>query len=175
MRFRRLVVPVIVAVLVVGGAFTAYQVSDYAQGSAAEQDGYTTVENETVMQQVDMWQFVNATQRQYTTGFNDSVTVYNNSSVELQEGTDYEWNETDGTIYFYDTASTEDNAPANVTYEYSQNTQAVKELGGPVTVLTEAVGRYGFLGAAGALVVFLIAFGAIAARAFADSGPSTNR
>lgn len=175
MRFRRLVIPVLVFVILVGAAFTAFQVSDYAQGSAAENPDAITVDNETILQQVEMWQFVQASQEPYTTGFDENVTVYNHNDDELEEGVDYEWNATHGSIYFYDTADTSDNDPANVTYDYYENTEDVKTLGQPLQVITSFLGYSGYIGAAIGLVIMLLAFAGLVARNFADSGPGTNR
>lgn len=170
--FRRFVIPVLVLVIVVGGAFAAYQVADSARDSAAQEAD--TVTNETLVQQVGTWQLVSKSTDEFTAGFNDSVTVYNNSSVELTEGTDYEWNETDGAIKFLDTDSTSDGDPANITYTYFENTQEVKRVAGPLDVIVTGLGKFGYAGGAIALVVFLLAVAAFVAKSWAK-GPKTNR
>ena len=172
--FRGIVVPVLVLVLFVGGAFTVYQVSEFGQQSAARGDGQT-VTNETHIQQVGLYQLVDKATATYTTGFNESVTVYNSSDVQLTEGTDYEWNETEGTILFYSTANTQDGASYNITYTYFENTGDVKTLAGPLEVLTIAIGNLGYLAAGLALVSLLIGFAIAIAKFVGDSGPTTNR
>lgn len=173
MDFSRLVVPVFVFVIFVGGAFAAYQVADLGQDDAAK--NLKTVENESISQQVGIWQLVSKSTDRYTAGFNDTVTVYNSSDVELEEGTDYEWNETDGAIYFYDTASTTDGNSANITYDYYENTEEVKEISGPIGVLTRGVGQMGYFAGGIALVIFLLALGGLLAKKFTDDGPRSNR
>ena len=77
-----------------------------------------TVTNETVTQDVGNWTAVDAADKEGVKGFLDNEVVYNSSDTELTEGTDYEWNETDGTIKFLSTASTTDGNNANITYTY---------------------------------------------------------
>lgn len=161
--FRKIVIPVLVFVLFVGGAFAAYQIADFGQGAAAQDDGQT-VTNESHMQQVGMWQFVDRGTNEYTTGFNDSVTVYNSSDVELTEGTDYRWNETEGTIFFENTPNTTDNAQFNITYTYFSNPPETRELDRVLDTITGGLGQMGYFAGGIALVVFLLAFGGFVAK-----------
>lgn len=172
--FRGIVIPVLVLVLFVAGAFGAYQVADLGQKDAAR-DGGNLVENETHVQQVGMWQLVDRSTEEFTAGFNDSVTVYNDTSTELAEGDDYEWNASDGAIFFYDTTSTSDGTQFTITYTYFQNTEGVKDLSGPLDVITRGVGQMGYFGAGIALIVFLLAFATIIGKRLGDDTPTSNR
>lgn len=173
--FRSLIIPVLVLVIFAGGGFAAYQVADFGQKSAARGAG-TTVTNESHVQQVGIWQFTDNSTNEFTAGFNDSVTVYNNSSVQLTEGEDYKWNATDGSIFLYDTASTTDGEPFTITYTYYQNTEEVQELSGPLSVITGGLGQVAYLAAGLALVVFILGFGAFVAKYLGSrGGPRTNR
>lgn len=174
MAFRELVIAVAVFTIFAVGAFTAFQVADLGQKDAPAEPRNVT--NETLVQENDAYQFVDNATREYTAGFNDSVTVYNNSSVELSEGTDYEWNSTDGTIKFIDTAKTTEGDNATISYTYYWNTQNVREVSTPINTIVQAIGRTGFLAGGLALVVLLIAFGGFVASKFNESSlPQTNR
>jgi hypothetical protein len=175
MVFRKLIIAVCVFAIFAAGAFTAFQVADLGQKDAPADPRNVT--NETLVQEYDAYQFVDNATKDYTAGFDSDVTVYNNSSVELTEGTDYEWNETDGTIIFKDTAKTTELDEANVSYTYYWNTQRVREVSGPLTVITEAIGRTGLLAGGLALVVLLVSFGGIVAKRIGTSGglPESNR
>lgn len=175
MAFKRLAVAVAVFVILVGGAFTAYYVADYGADSAAQEPAQVT--NETISQQVDVWQFVGKATEEHTAGFNESVTVYNSSGVELTKGTDYEWNATRGTIAYRNTANVQDNVNGNITYTYFENTEGVQILSGPIGGITDAIGWLGVLGAGFSLIVLLLAVAALVARAFSGRGgpPRTNR
>ncbi|MFB6198036.1 MAG: hypothetical protein ABEI52_07190, partial [Halobacteriaceae archaeon] len=158
----------------VGGAFTAYQVADLGQRNAPSEQRNVT--NETIPQEYDAYQFVDKALLEYTAGFNDSVTVYNNSSVELTEGVDYEWNSTDGTIKFNDTPKTNESNPANITYQYQWNTQRVREVSGPLSVVTDAIGKMGLFAGGVSLIVFLIVTGGFVAKRIGGSNvPARNR
>lgn len=173
MGFTKLVVPVMVFVVFVGGAFAAYQVADNAQDQAARSS--ETVTNETLTQQVGNWQLVSKSTDEFTAGFNDTVTVYNETGTQLEAGTDYEWNSTDGAILYKDTASTQDGNSSTITYDYEENTAVVKDLSGPLGAITTAVGESGYLVGGLGLVVFLLATAGIMAKVVGESGPRTNR
>ena len=173
MSFKKFVVPVLLFAVVAAGAFTAYQVSDLGQADAAREQ--VNVSNESISQQTGIWQLTDNATNTYTTGFQDEVSVYNNTGDELVRGTDYEWNASDGSILFYSTANTTDGASATISYTYGQNTQAVQEVSGPLSGITEGIGLSPILAGGIALVIFLIAVGGFMAKRFADSGPSTNR
>lgn len=173
MVFKKFVIAVAVFVLFVGGAFTAYQVADLGQNAAADEPKNVT--NETVVQEFDSFQFVDQALEQYTTGFNDSVTAYNSSNTTLERGTDYRWNETDGTILYLDTQSTNETNTSYVSYTYFENTQEVKEVSGPIETVTNAIGQTGFLAAGLALVVLILLFGGFIASRLTNGMPKTNR
>lgn len=162
MVFRTLVIAVAVFVLFVGGGFTAYQVASQSQDAAARTN--VTVENETLVQQVDVWQLVDKAQSEFTLSFNSTVTVYNESDTELTEGTDYDWNATDGTIQFLSSANTTDGNNATITYEVTENTEAVQDINGPVDTIVAALGSNGIYIAGFAFVVLFLAFAGIVGK-----------
>jgi len=174
MEFQRMVIAVAVFVMFVGGAFTAYQVADLGQKNAPSDARNVT--NETIPQEYDAYQFVDKALLEYTAGFNDSVTVYNSSDVELEQGTDYEWNDTDGTIRFLNTPKTDESNPATITYQYQWNTQRVREVSGPLSVVTDAIGKMGLFAGGLSLVVFLVVTGGFVAKRIGGSNvPARNR
>lgn len=174
MVFKRLVIAVAVFAIFAAGAFTAYQVADLGQKDAPADPRNVT--NETLIQEYDAYQFVPNATKEFTAGFDDNVTVYNNTSHELTEGEDYEWNETDGTIIYKDTASTDEGNESTISYTYYWNTQRVREVSGPLKALTQAIGRTGLLAGGLALVIFLVAFGGLVAKRIGGSDmPQTNR
>lgn len=126
MAYRKLVIAVLLFVAVAGIAFGTLQIADSARGQA----DYTVqnVTNESIVQETGIWQYVNEALNDDTAGFRADVTVYNSSDVELTEGTDYEWNATDGTITYFNTASVNDGATGNISYTYLENTRAVSVL-----------------------------------------------
>lgn len=165
MVFRTLVLAVAVFVLFVGGGFAAMQVADDSRQDAARQN--TTVDNETIVVEYDAYQQVDKAQSKYTLRFhNDSVSVYNNSSAELVRGTDYEWNNTDGTIIFNDTPNTSEGENATITYNVTENTEGVQDVGGPITTVVETLGKNGIYVAGFAFVIFLLALAGILGKFF---------
>jgi hypothetical protein len=150
-----------------------FQVADAGQDQAADQQ--LTQTNESIVQEYDAYQFVDVALDEYTTGFNSTVTVYNSTNATLTEGTDYEWNETDGTILFKSTANTTEGNTAYITYDYTENTPGVQTLSGPVGVIVEAVGTFGLLGGGFAFVVFLLAIAVFFGKKFTSSAVKTNR
>jgi len=161
---RRFVIAVSVFAIFVAGAFTVFYVADIAQNDAPAEPQNVT--NESIVQETNAYQFVDNATEEFTAGFNDSVTVYNNSSVELTEGDDYEWNSTDGTIKFLNSPKTQDGEPANISYTYFENTQQVKEVSGPITIIVDAIGRTAFMAGALGLVAVLLLFGGFVAQRF---------
>lgn len=173
MEFKSVIVATLLLVIFVGGSFAAYQIASTGQDAAAQQP--KTITNETLVQQVDTWQLVSKSTQEFTAGFKQNVTVYNATGTKLTEGTDYQWNSTDGAISFEDTPSTNDGANANITYTYYENTESVKTISGPLGVITTTLGRSGYIVGALGLVVILLTVGGILAKSFADSGPKSNR
>lgn len=173
MAFRRYVIAVLVFVVFVGGAFAMFQVADAGSDSAARTAENVT--NESINQQVGIWQYVNKSTQEHTAGFNETVTVYNSNDQELTKGEDYQWNATDGAIKYENTASVTDGETGNISYAYFENTQDVKGLSSIIDPIVAFVGRGGLLAGGLGLVVVLLAFGALIARYIGDSGPQTNR
>lgn len=173
MQFRRYVVAVAIFVLFVGGAFTIYAAADAAEDSAAQEPD--EVVNESINQQVDIWQFVDKATVDSTAGFNESVTVYNSSGTELTKGDDYLWNASSGTINYQNTASVTDGATGNITYTYFENTEDVKALDSVIDPLVTFVGNAPILLAGfGFIIVFLVIAGIVNKYVFRDD-MKTNR
>lgn len=175
MEFRRIVIAAAVLTLFAVGAFATFQIASSAQADAP--DERLQVTNETVNQEFDAYQFVDAAQEDYTTDFNNSsVEAYNSSNVELQRGTDYRWNNSDGTIRFLDTASTNESETATVSYRHGRNTQAVRDVAGPLSSVVASMGPLALLAGGTALVVVLLAIAVfIGSRLGGSSLPDTNR
>jgi hypothetical protein len=94
-------------------------VGSLAVGAALNDNVNTyTAENESVTQDVGNWTEV--VRHDDVVGYLDNETVYNEVDNELTEGTDYEWDTTNGSIYWYDTGDTTDGAEATVIYSYLQ-------------------------------------------------------
>jgi hypothetical protein len=175
MEFGRIVVAAAVLSIFAVGGLAAFQMAESAQQAAPDEN--QTAVNETVAMEFDAYQFVDAGTATYTTGFNNTTTVYNASTgAELDRGQDYAWNASDGTITFFDTAQTSEDDSALVTYHYTRNTAEVRETGGPLTAITEAFGGVAFLAAGLALVVVLLVVGVIVGRRIASNTlPTTSR
>lgn len=173
MAFKKLAIFVGLFVIFTAGAFTAMQVADIGQDNApAEQKNVT---NETLVQEYDAYQYVDKALVQYTAGFDENVTVYNNTSVELTEGEDYEWNESDGTIRYHDTAKTNETNQSTISYTYYENTKDVKELSGPIRSLVEGLGLLPLMVGGIALCLFLIYIGGFIASKFTNGTMESNR
>jgi len=174
MVFRKLVIAVCVFAIFVGGAFTVYQVADLSQKNAPADRKNVT--DEQLVQEYDSYQFVDNATQEFTAGFDENVTVKNQSGYELTEGDDYQWNETDGTILFKDTQHTEEGNTSTINYTYFRNTQRVREVSGPLTIITEGIGRTAFLAGGFGLVVLLLVFGGfVAKRIGSNRMPASNR
>lgn len=167
MAFRQILVAVSVLAVFAVGAFVAFQVSDVAQNDAPATDRNVT--NESLVQEYDSYQFVDNATNQYTAGFNDSVTVYNQSNHELVEGQDYEWNSTDGTILYLSSPNTTEGNTSTISYTYQYNTQDVRDVSRPLTAITESFGLVAFAAGALALVVLLLWFGSMIASRIGTS------
>lgn len=116
-------VAVLLFVAVAGMGVATIQIADSAENSA----DVTTenVTNESIVQEVGVWQLVNKAVEEDTAGFGDTVTVRNSTNATLVAGTDYEWNATDGTITYFNTQNVTDGATGNISYTYYQNTRSV--------------------------------------------------
>lgn len=173
MAFRRFVIPIVLFVLVAGIAIGTLTIADAASDEAARTAENVT--NETINQQVDVWQYVNRSLDDSTAGFNESITAYNNTGVELTKGTDYQWNATDGTIKYENTPRVNDNTNGNVSYTYFENTQNVNALSAIIDPLVLFVSQTPLLIGGLALGVILLAAAGILSKYVGDSGPKTNR
>jgi hypothetical protein len=175
MEFGRIVVAAAVLSIFAVGGLAAFQMAESAQQAAPDQN--QTAVNETIAQEFDAYQFVDAGTATYTTGFNNTTTVYNaTSGEEFNRGTDYKWNQSDGTVLFLDTVNTSENHSALITYHYTRNTAAVRETGGPLTAITEAFGGVAFLAAGLSLAVVLLVVAVIVARRIGSNNlPTSNR
>lgn len=173
MAFRRYVLPILVFVLFVGGAYTMFLVVDAGSDSADRTPEY--VENESINQQVGLWQFTNKALDQHTAGFNESVTVYNASDHELTKGEDYQWNASDGSIKYENTNDVTDGNTGTISYHYFENTEDVKGLSRVIGPLAGLVGQGGLLVGGLAIVVMLLAFAGLVSRFFSGNDFQSNR
>jgi len=174
--WKSIMVAVALFVITVAVAFGAFQIADAAQDSAATVD--KTVENETLTQYYDNYQLVNKSTEEFTAGFNNTATVYNSSGVELTDGTDYDWNATDGAITFYDTDNTTAGENATITYTYFENANVVKKIAGPLKPMVEGIGRFPLMVAGLGLAVLFFSFVAILLRSTSNlgsKGPGSRR
>lgn len=164
-------------VIFVGAGIAVYQVADLGQKAAARDAG-TDVTNESHIQQVGVWQLTSNSTNQFTAGFDDEITVWNNSTPrsKLVEGEDYEWNKSDGALFLKNSPNTTDGQQYLISYTFYTNTDEVQDVAGPLDVLTRGVGNIGYLGAGIALVVFLLGFAWVVSNAISNrSGPRSNR
>jgi hypothetical protein len=161
--WKSYIVGVMLFVAIVAGAFAVMQIADASQDQAATGDG-VTVENETYVQQVGIYQLTQNSTNEFTARFDKNVTVYNNSSALLIEGNDYEWNESDGAIKFLSSPNTTDGEQANITYTYYSNTQGVRDIAGPLGVVIKALRLLPTMAAGLVLVVFFLAMSALIIR-----------
>lgn len=174
MVFKRLVIAVAVFTVFAAGGFTAYQAADLGQKDAPADPRNVT--DEQLAQEYDAWQYVDNATREYTAGFDENVTVENGTGATLEEGKDYSWNETDGTIKFHDTSSTNESNSSSIDYTYYWNTQRVREVSGPIKSVTQAIGRTGLLAGGLGLVILLLTIAGFFAKKFNSSSiPKSNR
>ncbi len=173
--FRSVVIAAAILTVFTVGGFTIFTVADIAQDHAPSQNESFTQDNETLVVEYDAYQYVNKSQEEFTTGFNNTTVRAFADGSELTRGTDYAWNTTDGTIIFHNTAATTEGENASVTYDYYRNTERVQEASGPLMIVVEAVGWLGVAGAGFAIVVLLIAVGGFIVQRVGASGPETRR
>jgi hypothetical protein len=173
MAYRTYVIAVLLFVAVAGMALATLTMVDAARNEGARVAD--SVDNETIVQEVGIYQFVNQALDDDTAGFNETVTVYNNSSAELTRGVDYEWNSTDGSIKYLNTPNVTDGATGNISYAYFRNTQDVNALAGIIGFVVGFVGWSPLLVGGLGLGVVLLAAAAILTKFIGDSGPRGNR
>lgn len=173
MAFRRYVIPIVLFVLVASVAFGTIVMADTASDSAARDAA--TVTNESISQQVGVWQFSKQALEESTAGFNESVTAYNSNGAELTKGVDYEWNATDGTITYYNTQNVTDGATGSLSYTYFENTQEVQALSQIIDPIVLFVSQSPLLVGGLALGIILLAAVAILAKYMNRSDFKSNR
>jgi hypothetical protein len=172
--YGRYVTWIIVFVAVVGIAFATLTIADAARNDGARVAD--SVDNESIVQEVGLWQFTNQALDDDTAGFNETVTVYNSSGDELTRGTDYEWNATDGSITYFNTANVTDGLTGNISYAYFRNTQPVNELAQIVAPVVALVSWSPLLVGGLALAMILLAAAALVGRYMGGSDrPRSNR
>jgi len=80
---------------------------------------------------------------QANTYYDNETTVYNttnNNGTLMEQGTDYRWNETDGTIQAVSGGGLDGATAANITYSYQETTAEQERLAGMVAQLPRIVG-----------------------------------
>lgn len=96
----------------------------------------TTINNETVIVDEGNWTDVGP---DYALYFYDNETVRDSSGNTMTEGEDYEFNTTNGSVYWYEsTLLGNDGEEATITHSYRSKTQEVRQL---MTVLSVPI-RY---------------------------------
>jgi hypothetical protein len=76
----------------------------------------------------------------------DNETV-NVSGTTLAEGTDYEWNASDGTIIFFDTSATSPGQTAEISYTYQGTTKTAARWGQPIFAIIGVLPVFALVGA----------------------------
>jgi len=173
MAYRRYVIAVLLFVAAAGIGIATLQIADASRDDAA-QVGALEV-NESISQEVGLWQFTNRAIEANTAGFNETVTAYNATGVELVRGADYVWNATDGTIKYLSTPNVTDGATGNLTYAYFENTREVTLLSRVIDPVVGFMSWSPLLVGGLALGIILLTAAAIVARYVGDSGPKTRR
>jgi len=173
MAYRRYVIAVLLFVAVAGIAIGTLQIADASKNDAAQLGALE--ENESINQEVGLWQYANRALADRTAGFNETVRAFNSSGDELVRGQDYKWNSTDGSITYLSSPNVTDGATGTVTYAYFYNTREVDILSRVIEPVLALVGWSPLLVGGLALGVILLAVTAIVMRYLGDSGPQTRR
>jgi hypothetical protein len=66
--------------------------------------------------------------------YSDTVDVYNDSGAELTDGTDYDWNATDGNVTWFNTSATVDGETATISYSYTAKSGQTTAMGTVIKV-----------------------------------------
>lgn len=168
MAYRKYVVAVLLFVAVAGIGIATLEIADSAKDGADRQP--VNVTNESIVQEVGLWQFTNKALEDDTAGFRSNVTVFNSSDHELVEGTDYEWNETDGTVTYFNTQNVTDGNTGNISYTYLENTRQVSVLSRVIDPVVGFVSWSPLLVGGLGLAVLLLAAAAIVTKYVGGSG-----
>lgn len=108
-----------VAVIVIGAfAVLAVAGAGYQNTPTPQQ----SVTNESIIVEYDAWQQVDAAQDDAFVKSFDNETVRNSTGATLTEGTDYEYNASDGTIIFLSTSSTTEGNTGEIDYDHVSHT-----------------------------------------------------
>lgn len=107
------------------------------QGGAVVLDA-ESVTNESIT--VNYSDTVQVSQTGWGYEYNDSVTVYNSSGVELVDGTDYEWYQDNGSVAWFDTPDTTDGETATISYTYEKPPESSKAMATTVSALGGVLG-----------------------------------
>lgn len=84
----------------------------------------------------------------------DRVNVYNATGVKVDEGSDYEWFEGNGTVKALTGGELDGESEATITYEFQQTTKEQREMAGMLSHVPQAMGIALPFGALVALLVF---------------------
>lgn len=128
-----------------------------------------SVENETLTQDVGNWTATDSTRRTGVTGWYDNESVRNSTGGALQEGVDYEWSTTNGSVYWYNTSDTTDGGGADVSYAYDSRPAQANTMIGPLATLIDMSGIFPLVIVAG------VAFLALKQLASTTGGPGGSR
>lgn len=133
-------------VIITALSFTLFQVADVGLTQAGTED--LEQQNETLVVSFDNDVHVSQSpvnNNRYVQGFEDDEVIRNSTDTELTEGTDYEWNTTDGGVTFINTSSLSDGENVNITYNYSRNIEEVREGDAILQSVIEAVPLWVFI------------------------------
>ena len=124
MQLRALASGAMVVAFLLIGAIGITWAGGAAYDDTPENDQVRT--NETVT--ADVGNYTAVPQPDYALRFYDNETFVNSSGTTLQEGTDYEWNASDGTVLFYGTAAVDDGEDNTADYAYVVKIRDAREL-----------------------------------------------
>lgn len=123
-----------------------------------------SAENESLTQDFDTYQTVTKSQDPELVNFYDNESVYNSQGQELNEGTHYEWNTTDGSILFLSSGKTNEGNNASINYWVEERPDSAADKLGPIA---------NFLDIAGILPLLLIVAGVFGAIKQLNTGAGT--
>lgn len=121
------------------GAFMLFALASSAYH--ATPSDLATVSDEPVTQDVGNWTAVDAADDPAATEFYENETV-RVGGTPLDEGTDYEWNSTNASIYWYNTVDTTDGGSATVDYAYREHSETDARIHELVSIPVGSVGLF---------------------------------